>query len=438
MYKSGWGWVLWFVLAYGLLLAVPRVDAALTWIRSPGGEYQAYDPATGYTIGSGPYGEAGTLVADATVGSQGDWVLQDTLANLDVESSVGELALSGISVAADFSPAGVLALGAEVLPKLAAIAGTVQGLAALSQLLAPASTVTLTCTPSSLCGSSPVNTSTLAVPGGACSGETMLGYYYGANAQTGVTETIGAVCDNEAANSGSGEVYCIGNEGTTWSNAFTCPSGIGVSSSGSSSGTTSGSTTAEPLNVIEGQWADLTPSSSDFPAASSDLHQLMADNPSVAQGLSVPSGATQDSYSGPSSFSFPSVTTTTGGQSSTVTPTAQPTYSPGGVIPNVSTQTCTGTGSCSTTSSPTTPAVPFVGPALKFPSNPVLSPTNIPLSLNPQTVSGSCPPPVPLDLSEFDMGDYSISLQPLCNLASDVSPVIVASAGLVAGFIIFR
>lgn len=427
----------WFLLAYGLLLAIPRADAALMWIRSPSGAYQAYDPTTGYTIGSGPYGEVGTLVKDATVDSQGDWILQSTMANLDIESSVGELALSGISVAADFSPEGVIALGVEYLPKLAAIAGTIQGLAALSQLLAPPATGTLTCTPSSLCGTTAVGTSSLPVPGGACSGQTFLGYYYGPNATTGVIETIGAVCDDEAANQGSGEVYCIGNEGSIWSNPYTCPSGIGVSSSGASS-TTSTSTNIEPLNIIEGQWSELTPSSTDFPAASRDLQHLMQDNPTSTQGLTTPSGDTKDIYSGPTSYTFPGVTTTTGGQPSTVTPTAQPTYSPGGVIPNVSTQTCTGTGSCSTTSSPTTPAVPFVGPALKFPSNPVLSPTNIPLSLNPQTVSGSCPPPVPLDLSEFDMGDYSISLQPLCNLASDVSPVIVASAGLVAGFIIFR
>ena len=411
MYRQGWGWLVWAVLAYALLALGPRVceAAGLSWVQTPGGNYVAYDPNTGGLFNGNPtWGDVQTIFENGTPASGGgeSWIGNMPVMDISNET-VGELALTGVDVAGTFASDGMLPLASEIVSNLwgaAQLGGLLTLLGAVGADTGPSGYV-----PTNYCPS--------------YTGWSALGPVYAVNAQ-GNEVQIGSECSwtqQTAQEIPSGD-YCLGPN-----NTYCTPPAV----------------TSVPQAVQDLKTGLSDPGSPDYEKLVTGIGNIIANYPQGSPVPAIQPGWVQDTYSGPSSETFPPVTTTTAGQPSTVTPTVTPTYSPTGVSPNVSLRTCTGTGSCTSTtvapSSQQQQASPFVPPnGLKFPPNPALSPTAVPLSLNPQTVSGTCPPPVELNLAAEDMGSYSISLEPFCTLASYVQPVIVATTAVVAGFIIFR
>lgn len=410
----GFGLAVWLGVAYG---------ASLQWVRGPGGVYQAYDSTTGALIGDGSVGSMGTLVADGTATGNGDWVMTQTLGNLWEDSSLGELALTGVDVGEALSPAGVVALGVQVLPRIIqglGLVGAVAQLAAELGVQPPlagtwASDMNNTGYPSecpSVCSTGSVEYCT---PVGYGS------WPYGAQCETGYA--YNGTQDGSLPNS-----YAVGNP------AYQAPPGASQPAT---------FTQGAPLTsqAIEGAWQDVTPNTVNFPSLSSRLKSLLQSDPSALADVGTNPLGLSSSYSGPATETLPSVSVSTNGQTSTVTPSFTPTYSPGGVKPNLTYKTCTGTAACSTTTvspSNTSKLSPFVAPTGGLPTNPTLTPTGTALTLNVTPVQGTCPPPVLLNLTAEGMGSYSIPLTPLCTLASYVYPVVVASSAVAAGFIILQ
>ena len=420
MYRQGWGWLAWAVLAYVLLALGPRVcDAAtLQWVRSPSGVWQAFDPNTGALLNGGPgtFGEAQTIFRNGSLDSSGGFEFLQGMGPMTVsDSSLGQLAVTGVEVGASIGSDGILPLAGEVI-------GDLWGLSSLAQLLQDLGAPQVTQNPS------------MSLPPGACSGggESLVGYI-AVYSSTGVLS--GYIAECQYSLNGDTSNFCEGDNGGGWVGDFTCPSNPPTT----------------PSQAIQDYNKAIDAGGSAAAQALRDLQKIISVYPPNVATPAVQPGSITDHYTGPQSQTYPPVTTspststssspstsTSSSPATTVTPSVTLSYGPGGVSPTVKNMTCVGTASCSTTTA-SSPPVPFEPPnGLKFPPNPSLSPTAVPLSLNPQTVSGTCPPPVELNLSAEDMGSYSISLEPFCTLASYVQPVIVATTAVVAGFIIFR
>lgn len=414
----------WVGVALAVWLGVGAARAAgLQWVRGPGGVYQAYDSATGALIGDGSVGSVGTLVADATVTGSGDWVMTQTLGRLWENSSLGELALTGVDVGEVLSPVGVVALGVEALPSIIQALGLVGSVAQLASELGVkpplegtwSADMNNTGYPSecpSVCNTGSVEYCTPVMYGS---------WPNGAQCETGYA--YNGTQDGSLPNS-----YAVGNP------AYQAPAGSSPPANFSQ---------GAPLTAqaLEGAWKDVTPNTINFPSLSDRLRSLLQSDPSALGSVAPHPLGLSSSYSGPATEVLPSVTTSTGGQSSTVTPSFTPTYSPGGVTPNLTFRTCSGTGACSTSTvapSNSGKLSPFVAPTGTLPANPTLTPNKIPLSLNVHPVAGTCPPPVMLDMTSEGYGSYAIPLTPLCTVASAVEPVIVAAAAVAAGFIILQ
>lgn len=405
MYRSWW-WLGWAVLVYGALVAVPRAWGALMWTTTAAGNYVAYDPASGALYNGVPsWSSVQDTFANGSPNASGgeSWVTSMPAISID-NATVGELALTGLNVTADFASDGVLPLGEEII-------GDLWGGTQLAQLL-------------QLLGATDTQAPAGYTPVDYCPTQTgwaNLGPVYGPDVQGG-TEQYGSECQWTQQNAGqipSGD-FCIGP------GAASCARGVP-------------GTAAQADTLLE---ADLTPGGPYYQSVLRDLGQIISNWPAGVTPPSIEPSWASDSYTGPSTETFPPVSVSSGGQTDTVTPSVTPTYSPGGVAAPVTLNSCTGAGACtSTTTTPSdaTKVAPFSGPPVTgLPAAPALPLSNAPLTFAPQTVAGACPPPVPLELASVGMGNYTISLQPLCDLAEDVRPVIVASAGLVAGFVIFR
>jgi hypothetical protein len=335
--------------------------------------------------------------------------------------SAGELALSGVEVGATFASDGMLPLAGEIV-------GDLWGLNSLHQLLEDV-------TAAVPCGSAG-NTvcTTTAPPGGlptgfkTCGGGVIVfdAYIYGVNA-AGVSVPIASMCTIPGQdNNGVTVTYCDASNGYQ----EVCPDGLGQLP------------TSPAITDVYLPGA-FTPSNPYYGNVVRDLGQIISDYPQAYPQPSVQPGTVSDTYHGPSTITGTPFQQSVGGQTSTVTPSMSPTYSPQGVTPGpVTLKSCTGTGACTSTtvtpSNTTKTATPFVAPTGSLPKNPTLNPTATALTLNVTPVQGSCPPPVLLNLSAENMGSYSISLAPICTLAGYVSPVVVASAAVAAGFIILQ
>lgn len=409
MRREMWFWA-------GVLLALVfwgmRADA-LTWVLSPGGNYVAYDSNTGalYNGNSAAsnWGNVVDVMSNGSLSTTGESWLSN-MPVLDVaDSSVGELALTGVEMTAAIGTDGLSALATKAVQVL-------WGAQLLNALLQDLGANAINCSSTgTLCNTS-------GSGGNYCSSaEVWDGDVYGTNAQTGALEPIDSVCTMPASENNGHEVTgCIAIPSGASS---TCPAGV--------LGGTPTTTTAAETDITD----YMLPSSSNYDTMVNDLKNIVQNWPGTVPTPDV-AGDVADSYSGPSSVSGPTTTVTTNGQTDTISSTATPSYSPQGVTPNVENTTCTGTGSCSTAPSQTTP--PFVPPMVNLPNNPALPSKGVPLSLNVSPVSGTCPPPIALDLASVDMGSYNISLQPMCTLAGYVQPVIDAAAGVAAGFIILQ
>lgn len=422
MYRQGWGWLAWAVLAYVLLALGPRVcDAVnLQWVRSPSGVWQAFDPNTGALLNGGPgtFGEAQTIFRNGSLDSSGGFEFLQGMGPMTVsDSSLGELAVTGVEVGASFGSDGLLPLATEVI-------GDLWGLQSLAQLLQDL-------------GAPSLVQSGSGIPGGACqqyANSSIDGYT--PIVVSGVHQGWYSECTANPPSGGSLQ-YCQDEvNGSVWELV-----GCGALDSPPTSSS----------QAIQQYNKDIAAGGQQAQTILRDLQKIISVYPPNVATPAVQPGWITDHYTGPQSQTYPPVTTspststgsspstsTSSSPATTVTPSVTLSYGPGGVSPTVKDMTCVGTASCSTTTA-SSPPVPFESPnGLKFPPNPSLSPTAVPLSLNPQTVSGTCPPPVELNLSAEDMGSYSISLEPFCTLASYVQPVIVATTAVVAGFIIFR
>lgn len=168
--------------------------------------------------------------------------------------------------------------------------------------------------------------------------------------------------------------------------------------------------------------------------------------------------------SGPSSTSFPPVTTTTtnpDGSKSTSTTTTTINWNYSG--PNASGSTSTKTSSSSTpaptasnpnpmpTPGPTTntsapapapssaPQSPFVPPTIPIPTPSAVPPgvINLPIP-NIDNSSGTCPAPIVLNLGLPGAETLTWDLTPWCTLATNLRPLVLTAAGLAAAFLLVR
>ncbi|MHB1881329.1 MAG: virulence factor TspB C-terminal domain-related protein [Acidithiobacillus sp.] len=216
--------------------------------------------------------------------------------------------------------------------------------------------------------------------------------------------------------------------------------------------------TETPSQAI--QWAQVNPSSfasnvaptlngspADQTALANDLSNSNAPlSPGVPYGYTIPSS--DSSVTGPSTTSS-STDPSTG---NTTTTTTTPTFDfstpnpPSEILPTEKvvqvTQTCTGSGSCTTqqitTNSPATqPKLgSFTAPTLSAPGSSVLTPTPYPLNFAlPSQSNATCPQPI--SYTAFGT-TFNIPLTPLCSLATNVRPYVESLGAVGAGIVIFR
>lgn len=398
-----------FCLAFWVgLVSAHAATGPFAWVQTSGGSYVVYDSGTGALFNGGDsapsFSEVQTIFANGNMTASGEsWL--GNMPVLDFATpSAGELALSGVEVGATFASDGLIPLAGEVV-------GDLWGLNNIRQFLQDLANASA-CTNSATCSRSGTGSVSYCFQG-----ESDLYNFY-----TSQGVEFGSMCEGTDS---LGQTYTAPRCGT-----YACPADLNP--------------IATTATQAQGQiQTDLVPSNSNYDTLVNDLQNIFANYPASAPVPSVAPGTVTDTYTGPSSVTGTPYQSTTGGQTSTVTPSMSPTYSPQGVTPGpVTLNSCTGTGACTSTtvtpSATTKTATPFVAPTGALPRNPTLTPTATALTLNVTPVQGSCPPPVLLNLTAEDMGSYSISLAPICTLAGYVSPVVVASAAVAAGFIILQ
>ena len=442
MYRYGWGWLRWALLAYFLLFFVGRAFGALTWVEGPSGFFKGYDSTTGALV-SDPFGgwsQIQTLFNNGTVTPAGGFSYSASMPSLSVSDGVlGDVAVTGVEagLAVDSGGLSLVADGVINSGWSSSMLGPI-----LQVLESAQADSTATCTQ---CVSYAVsNPGGLAVPPGACTGggETFEGYVLGTSS-SGVVEVIGAVC-LETQPGAASYTFCLSNTGGAWLESA-CQASWGVTGPANPYGGVIAPPVVTPITSpaqAVSDWGKYIGVSQYHDTLVNDLGKSITSWPSTLPGPSVAPGVVTGSYTGPavvtgSPVSSQSVTSTGGSVTTTVTPSVSLSYGPGGVLPSVSNTTCVGTNACSTSAAKAA-VVPFVPPTgMKFPANPVMTPKGTALSFTPTVVPGVCPPPILLKLTSDGMGSYSISLQPFCVLAADVEPVVVASSAVLAGFIIF-
>lgn len=220
----------------------------------------------------------------------------------------------------------------------------------------------------------------------------------------------------------------------------------------------SSSLSSPPSNLpqwVDSNWTsdnlanDATSALQDNPSYSPDLATQLADN---SAPLSTPEPYT---YAGPSmdTLSEPSSTSTstdpsTGDTTKTITQPSfdvKPATNGDGLqvtkTTTVTTQTCTSSGSCTTTnisvdtSTPKT-ASPFVAPTTSIPSSSPVSVKSFSTVLSvPSQSDAKCP--ANISYTAFNQS-FSIDLSPLCQLATNAQPYVEALGAVGAGIVIFR
>ncbi len=295
--------------------------------------------------------------------------------------------------------------------------------------------------------SPPISSSNPYFPGGcttpknigAMSPQAEINGYWGPNSGVTIASSQPFAQGIEYFTSSSGQIYCYGSPSDT------APSGYGGNSE-------------TPSQAI--QWAQANPSSFATNVAPT-LNASPSDQTSLANDLAnndaplstpVPYGYNIPSPDATVTGSPTTTTSTDPSTGQTTTTTATPTYdfsSPNGngvqvdrTIKTV-TQSCTSAGSCSVTNTTTntTPATQpklgsFTSPAVSAPATSAITPTPFALDLKmPSQSSAVCPSP--LSYTAFGTS-FTISLSPLCTLATDVRPYVEALGAVGAGLVIFR